>query len=262
MVDMPSYRLDEKVVVITGSARGIGFETARIMAGFGAKVIVSDLDQKACDEAAEKITEEGGIAKGITCDVSDDSQRKNLIAKTVETFGKIDILVNNAGIGGKPIKLIDMNEEYYDKFMDVDVKAVYFMSQAVALQMKEQGCEKGTHPYRIINLSSDAAIKSPIGDTVYGSAKAAVAHLTRIMANELARYGITCNSVSPGYVATEMTKEVRTDEKNVEVVKRMIALRRYAEPKDVASVINFLASDAAGYLTGVNIPIDGGMAIS
>ena len=262
MKGMPSYGVENKVAIITGSARGIGFETARVLAGYGAKVVISDLDQSACEEAAEKICREGGIVAGIAADVTSAADREALVKKTVSLFGSLDILVNNAGIGGKPIKMIDMDEGYYDHFMDVDVKAVYFMSQAAARQMKKQGCEKGTHPYRIINLSSDAAIKSPIGDTVYGSAKAAVAHLTKIMANELARFGITCNAVSPGYVMTEMTKDVREDVKNVEAVKRMIALRRYAEPKDVAAVINFLTSDAAGYLTGVIIPVDGGMAIS
>ena len=134
--------------------------------------------------------------------------------------------------------------------------------QAVACQMKAQGCEKGTHPYRIINLSSAAGIKSPIGDTVYGSLKAAVAHLSRIMANELARFGVTVNAVAPGYVLTDMTKDVMADEKNVAAVTRMISLRRYAQPIEIANVIAFLASPAGGYVTGVLIPVDGGMTIN
>ena len=128
--------------------------------------------------------------------------------------------------------------------------------------MAEQGCEKGTHPYRIINLSSAAGIKSPIGDTVYGSLKAAVTHLSRIMANELARYGVTVNAVAPGYVLTDMTKDVMADEKNVAAVTRMISLRRYAQPEEIAGVINFLASPAGGYITGQLIPVDGGMTIN
>ena len=147
-------------------------------------------------------------------------------------------------------------------YVQADYKALYFMSQAVACQMKEQGCEKGTHPYRIINLSSAAGIKSPIGDTVYGSLKAAVAHLSRIMANELARFGITVNAVAPGYVLTDMTKDVMADEKNVAAVTRMISLRRYAQPIEIANVITFLASPAGGYVTGVLIPVDGGMTIN
>ena len=158
--------------------------------------------------------------------------------------------------------MIDMDEDYFDKYVDADYKGLYFMSQLAAQQMKEQGCEKGTHPYRIINLSSAAGIKSPIGDTVYGSLKAAVTHLTRIMANELARFGITVNAVAPGYVLTDMTKDVMADEKNVAAVTRMITLRRYAMPEEMAGVINFIASPAGGYLTGVLIPVDGGMTIN
>ena len=135
-------------------------------------------------------------------------------------------------------------------------------SSVAAFLMKEQGCEKGTHPYRIINLSSAAGIKSPIGDTVYGSLKAAVTHLSRIMANELARYGVTVNAVAPGYVLTDMTKDVMADEKNVAAVTRMISLRRYAQPEEIAGVINFLASPAGGYITGQLIPVDGGMTIN
>ena len=155
-----------------------------------------------------------------------------------------------------------MDEEYFDHYVDADFKGLYFMSQAVAKQMVAQGYEKGTHPYRIINLSSAAGIKSPIGDTVYGSLKAAVTHLTRIMANELARYGITVNAVAPGYVLTDMTKDVMADEKNVAAVTRMISLRRYAMPDEIAGVINFLASPAGGYMTGVLVPVDGGMTIN
>lgn len=158
--------------------------------------------------------------------------------------------------------MVDMDEDYFNHYVEADYKALYFMSQAAARQMAAQGCEKGTHPYRIINLSSAAGIKSPIGDTVYGSLKAAVAHLSRIMANELARYGVTVNAVAPGYVLTDMTKDVMADEKNVAAVTRMISLRRYAQPVEIASVIAFLASPAGGYVTGVLIPVDGGMTIN
>ena len=204
----------------------------------------------------------GGRALGVATDVTSPEARQNLVKKTVETFGHVDILVNNAGTGGQPRKMVDMDEDYFDHYVQADYKALYFMSQAVACQMKEQGCEKGTHPYRIINLSSAAGIKSPIGDTVYGSLKAAVAHLSRIMANELARFGITVNAVAPGYVLTDMTKDVMADEKNVAAVTRMISLRRYAQPIEIANVITFLASPAGGYVTGVLIPVDGGMTIN
>lgn len=254
-----SYDLTGKVAVITGSTRGIGLEIAKTMAHYGAKVVITGRKQEACDKVAAEI---GENALGVATDVTSAEARENLIAKTVEKFGRIDILVNNAGTGGQPKKMVDMDEEYFDHYVDADFKGLYFMSQAAARQMQAQGCEKGTHPYRIINLSSAAGIKSPIGDTVYGSLKAAVTHLTRIMANELARFGITVNAVAPGYVLTDMTKDVMADEKNVAAVTRMITLRRYAMPDEIAGVINFLASPAGGYMTGVLLPVDGGMTIN
>ena len=254
-----SYELTGKVAIITGSTRGIGLEIARTMAHYGAKVVITGRKQDACDKVAAEI---GENALGVATDITSAEARENLIAKTVEKFGRVDILVNNAGTGGQPRKMVDMDEEYFDHYVEADYKALYFMSQLAAKQMAAQGCEKGTHPYRIINLSSAAGIKSPIGDTVYGSLKAAVTHLTRIMANELARYGVCVNAVAPGYVLTDMTKDVMADEKNAAAVTRMIALRRYAMPDEIAGVINFLASPAGGYITGMLIPVDGGMTIN
>lgn len=259
---LPSYELTGKVAIITGSTRGIGNAIAKTMAHYGAAVVITGRKQEACDKVAAEIEAEGGKALGVATDVTSAGARANLIAKTVEKFGRLDILVNNAGTGGEPKKMIDMDEEYFDHYVDADYKALYFMSQAAARQMQAQGCEKGAHPYRIINLSSAAGIKSPIGDTVYGSIKAAVTHLTRIMANELARFGITVNAVAPGYVLTDMTKDVMADEKNAAAVTRMITLRRYAMPEEMAGVINFIASPAGGYMTGVLVPVDGGMTIN
>lgn len=259
---LPTYDLTGKVAIITGSTRGIGKAIAQTMAAYGAAVVITGRKQAQCDAVAAEIEAEGGKALGVATDVTSAEARENLIAKTVEKYGRVDILVNNAGLGGEPKKMIDMDEEYFDKYVDADLKGLYFMSQLAAKQMQAQGCEKGTHPYRIINLSSAAGIKSPIGDTVYGSLKAAVTHLSRIMANELARYGITVNAVAPGYVLTDMTKDVMADEKNVAAVTRMISLRRYAQPEEMAGVINFLASPAGGYITGQLLAVDGGMTIN
>ena len=261
-MQIPSYELTGKVAVITGSTRGIGRAIAVAMGKLGANVVITGRKQDACDKAAAELAAEGISALGVACEVTKAEDRETLIAKTVEKFGRIDILVNNAGLGGQPKKMIDMDEQYFDNYIDADLKGLYFMSQLAAQQMKAQGREGAENPYRIINLASAAGIKAPIGDTVYGACKAAVAHLTRIMANELARFGILCNSVAPGYVLTDMTKDVMADEKNVAAVTRMISVRRYAQPEEIASVIAFLASPAAGYVTGVLIPVDGGMTIN
>ena len=261
-MNVATYDLTGKVAIITGSTRGIGKAIAETMAHYGASVVITGRKQEACDAVANEIKAAGGKALGVATDVTSAEARDNLVAKTVAEFGRIDILVNNAGLGGEPVKMIEMDEGYFDKYVDADYKGLYFMSQAVAKHMIAQGCEKGTHPYRIINLSSAAGIKAPIGDTIYGSLKAAVTHLTKIMANELGRYGITVNAIAPGYVYTDMTKDVMADEKNVAAVTRMITLRRYAQPEEIAGVINFIASPAAGYMTGVMFPVDGGMTIN
>lgn len=258
------YTLDltGKVAIITGSTRGIGHAIAEALAKSGAAVVITGRKQDACDKVAADLEAKGYKALGVATEVTNAAHRENLVAKTVEKFGRIDILVNNAGVGGKPKNLIDMDEETYDATMNADLKSMYFLTQLVARQMKEQGYEAETSPYRIINMASAAGIKSPRGDTVYGAAKAAVIHLTQIMANELARYGITANSIAPGYVVTDMTKDVMADEKNAAAVKKMISLRRYAQPENIAAVALFLSSELSGYMTGVLLPVDGGMTIN
>ena len=261
-MNLASYDLKGKVAIITGSTRGIGHAIAETMASYGAKVVITGRKQAACDEVVAEFAAKGLEAFGVATEVTNAEHRENLIAKTVEHFGQVDILVNNAGIGGTPKNMIDNDEASFDATIDADLKALYFLSQLAARQMKAQGREGEENPYRIINMASAAGIKAPRGDTLYGAAKAAVIHLTKIMANELARYGITVNAVAPGYVVTDMTKGVMADEKNAEAVKKMISLRRYAQPEEIAGVVNFLASPAGGYVTGVTIPADGGMTIN
>lgn len=258
-----TFGLEGKVAIITGSTRGIGNSIARMFALSGANVIITGRKQDACDKAADEITAlGGGKALGVATEVTNREHRENLISKTVEAFGQVDILVNNAGVGGAPGQMIDVTEETFDHTMDADLKALYFLSQLAARQMKGQGRPEGENPYRIINMASAAGIKAPRGDSVYGAAKAAVIHLTRIMANELARFGVLVNTIAPGYVMTDMTKDVMADEKNAAAVQRMIAIRKYADPEDIACAVQFLASDAARYITGVLIPVDGGMTIN
>ncbi len=259
---LANYNVTGKVAIITGSTRGIGHAIAQTLAAYGAKVVITGRKQDACDKVADELKALGYDALGVATEVTNPEHRENLIAKTVAHYGRIDILVNNAGIGGTPKNMIDVEESAFDATLDADLKALYFLSQLAARQMKAQGREGDENPYRIINMASAAGIKAPRGDTLYGAAKAAVIHLTKIMANELARYGITVNAIAPGYVVTDMTKGVMADEKNAEAVKKMISLRRYAQPEEIAGVANFLASPAGGYVTGVLIPVDGGMTIN
>lgn len=255
--------LEGKTAVITGAARGIGKALALRFAAEGANIAFTDL---VIDENGKQTEQEiaalGVKCKGYASNAADFAQTEVVIAEIMKDFGRIDILVNNAGVGGTPVNMLEQTEETFDHVMDADLKALYFLSQLAGNQMKAQGREGEENPYRIINMASAAGIKAPRGDTIYGAAKAAVIHLTKIMANEFARYGITVNAIAPGYVVTDMTKGVMADEKNANAVKKMIALRRYAQPTEIAGVANFLASDAGGYITGVLVPVDGGMTIN
>jgi len=262
LIKVPTNDLSGKVAIVTGSTRGIGAAIAKTLAMCGATVVVTGRKQEACDRFAQEIIDAGGKALGVATEVTNMAHLENLVNKTVEAFGRIDILVNNAGFGGKESPILTIEEDEWNMTVDADLKAVFFLSKLVAAQMKEQGYEPETTPYRIVNMASAAGIKTPKYASVYGAAKAGVIHLGKIMANEWARYGITVNAIAPGYVVTDMTKEVRADEKNAAVVKKMIALRRFAEVEDVAGVALFLCSEAAGYITGVLIPVDGGMTLN
>ena len=138
---VPTYDLTGKVAIITGSTRGIGNAIAKTMAHYGAAVVITGRKQDACDAVAAEIEAHGGKALGVATDVTSPEARENLVKKTVEKFGRVDILVNNAGTGGQPKKMVDMDEEYFDHYVQADYKALYFMSQAVARQMAEQGCD-------------------------------------------------------------------------------------------------------------------------
>jgi 2-dehydro-3-deoxy-D-gluconate 5-dehydrogenase len=252
--DLPKYDLTGKTAIVTGAAQGIGFEVAGVLAAAGAQVVIADLNDEQSKKSAQALVEEGFEAIGVGTDVSSRESAKNLVLKTVEKFGKIDILINNAGVTIDEKPILDVTEKEWDFVQNVDLKGFYFTSQVVAQQMKDQGTGG-----IMVNLASAAGVMTPKYVSVYGAAKVGVRHLTGIMAKEWARWGIRVNPVAPGYVKTHMIDKMVANEKNNEVVMKSIPMRRYAETKDVAGVILFLVTEASDYLTGVLIPIDGGM---
>ena len=256
-IKIPTYDLTGKVAIITGGTRGLGFGMASIMAAYGASVVMTDLRKEDCERAQKELEDQGYTALGVVSNASKIEDTENMVKTVVEKFGHIDILVNNAGIGGVEKPIFETNEKEWDMTIDVDLKGVYFTSKIVALQMKEQGTGG-----RIVNLGSAAGIMAPKYTSAYAAAKSSVIHLTKVMANEWARYNINVNAIAPGYIITDMTKAVMADEKNSNAVIKKIALRRFGEVSDVAGVVLFLVTEASKYLTGVLIPIDGGMVIS
>jgi NAD(P)-dependent dehydrogenase (short-subunit alcohol dehydrogenase family) len=253
----PSYDLTGKVAIVTGATRGIGYAIAAEFAAAGAAVVITSRKPADCLRVQQEFEAKGYKCRGIPVDVSETDKIDTLVKETVEHFGHIDILVNNAGIGGKEAPIFDITPEEWDQTHNIDLKGVYFCAKAVAVQMKKQGAGG-----RIINMASAAGILAPKYISVYGAAKAAVIHLTKIMANEWARYGITVNAIAPGYIMTDMTKDVMADEQNASAVLKKISLHRFGDVSDVADVAMFLVTEASKYMTGVLIPVDGGMVIS
>jgi 3-oxoacyl-[acyl-carrier protein] reductase len=245
-------RLENKVAIITGSGRGIGRETALLFAQEGAKVVVSDIDSAAGEQTATEIRRAGGTAIFVRADVSKRADAQVLADTAAQEFGRIDILVNNAGIL-KDATLLKMTEEQFDQVIAVNLKGVFNCTQAVAPVMIQQGQGK------IINVSSVVALYGNFGQTNYVAAKSGVIGMTKVWSRELGRKGICVNAVCPGFIATEMVKSV--PEKILAAMKERIPLGRLGEPKEVAQLFLFLASDESNYINGAVISIDGGITV-
>ena len=250
--------LDGNAVIITASAKGIGKATALLFAEEGANVVINDIDRDAAESTASEVS-----AKGVEChafigDASKEDDIRKLVEFTVEKFGKVDVLVNNVGVG-HVVPIWDMTEEEWDRDMDTDVKGFFFAAKHTLRQMMKQ--KSG----RIVNISSCDGIYSTTGHPIpsYTTAKAAIRGFTREVAQEAAPYGIYVNAVAPGFTAVERTKEFtkeRIDEINSLILPKTL-LGRWAEPREIASAVVFLASDAASFITGEVMEVNGGLVM-
>jgi 3-oxoacyl-[acyl-carrier protein] reductase len=247
------FDLQGKVAAVTGSGAGLGRAYALALAAAGADVVINDVRDQAVDTVVQEIVEAGGRAVGVVGSVADTATADGLVAKALEAFGRFDIMVNNAGIG-RPAMLWKMSDQDWLDVISVNLTGVYYCTRAAARHLREQGSG------RIINITSAAGIEGSTGQINYAAAKAGVIGLTKSAAKELARYGVTVNAVSP-VAATEMTEKIRTDPKFLEISMARLPMKRFAEPEEVASVIVFLASDAASYMTGGVVLADGGMSM-
>ncbi|MBP1155776.1 MULTISPECIES: SDR family NAD(P)-dependent oxidoreductase [unclassified Paenibacillus] len=248
---------DQRIALITGagSKRGIGREIARQLASRGAAVVLADIDVSGVQEAAKEIEDSGGIAVSIPLDVTDRKQISQAVSDIVNRFGKLDILVNNAGIT-RPTRVLDISEEEWDLIFKINMKGVFHLTQEVLPYMKQNSYG------RIINLGSVSGKRGGglFGGSHYSAAKAAVSGFSKAVAREMAAFGITCNSVAPGLIGTEITGGLLTPQLKEELV-RGIPVGRIGTIGDVAYTIVFLASEEAGYITGEEIDINGGMHI-
>ena len=245
--------LEGKIALVTGASRGIGRQIALALAAQGATVVVNYNGSAAkAEEVVNEITAAGGKAEAIQCNVADFVKCAELLSGIIKQYGRLDILVNNAGITRDNL-LMKMSEEDFDAVIQTNLKGVFNCVKHVSRQMLKQ--KSG----RIINISSVSGVLGNAGQANYCAAKAGVIGLTKSAARELASRGITVNAVAPGFINTDMT-ECLSDGVKAAAVEQ-IPMKHFGETEDVANLVAFLASDAARYITGQVISVDGGMAM-
>ena len=246
-----SKLLEGQTAIVTGASRGIGKAIAIFLAKEGAEVIInysSSLEN--ANKVVSEINSFGGKAYPLQADISNENSVNELIKTVLEKNNKIDVLVNNAGIT-KDGLLMRMKTDDWQKVLDLNLSGVFYCTRAVSRQMLKQ--KKG----RIINITSVVGLMGNPGQANYSAAKAGVVGLTQSAAKEFASRGITVNAVAPGFISTDMTKDL-----NSEAILSAIPLGRFGNPEDIAGVVRFLAADpSAAYITGQTIQVDGGMVM-
>ncbi|WP_406691951.1 SDR family NAD(P)-dependent oxidoreductase [Saccharopolyspora sp. ID03-671] len=248
------FELNGRSALVTGAGSGIGAAVAVAFAQAGARVFVSDIDERAAKNIAEGIRNDGGVAEYGVLDVRDSAAAGEIAQRAAALAdGSLHILVNNAGAIA-PAMFPDMEEEAFRRIVDIHLIGSYTCSKAVLPYLPEDG--RG----RIINVTSAAGLQGTIGQANYGAAKAGIIGLTKSLARELARRQVTVNALAP-LAATPMTENIRSNEKLAAKTLARIPLGRWAEPTEIAGSFVFMASDAAGYITGQVLPVDGGTVI-
>lgn len=247
--------LENKVAIVTGGARGIGFAVARRFVADGAKVVIADVDDEA-GEAAEADLQSQGEAIYVHCNVAERLDVRNLVAATLNAHGDIDILVNNAGIA-IGADFLELEEEDFDRVLSVNLKGAFLCSQAVARHMVEK-VDGGGEPGCIINMSSINAVLAIPSQIPYSVSKGGLSQLTKATALSLAQYGIRVNAIGPGSIMTDMLSSVNSDPAAKNRIMSRTPMLRIGEPSEIAGVAAFLASGDASYVTGQTIFADGG----
>ncbi|MBP6875653.1 MAG: 3-oxoacyl-[acyl-carrier-protein] reductase [Candidatus Eisenbacteria bacterium] len=244
--------LKGQTAIITGAGRGIGRAIALALAGRGADVVVGDIDAAAAQAVASEAAALGVRSAAVACNVVIRREVEALVERALSEFGRLDILVNNAGITRDTL-LVRMTEEQWDLVLDVNLKGTFFGCQAAAKPMMKARSGK------IVNLASITGLIGNAGQANYSASKAGVIALTRTVAKELASRNVQVNAIAPGFIETEMTREL--PEKARAAFLDNIPLARPGTPDDVANLVCFLASPESAYITGQCIAIDGGLTM-
>lgn len=249
---LAARRLNGRAAIVTGAAGGMGRATARILAAEGAEVACVDIDAARVEETAAMIRDAGGRATAVTLDVADRAKVRATVAEIAAAFGRLDILVNNAGVS----VAVPIDADGYDAAWDRGIAIMLTGTQAMI---------RAALPYlrrsdaaRIVNIASTEALGATAGHSAYSAAKAGITGLTRGLAVELGRAGVTVNCICPGPISTPMTAAIPDDQKAI-YAKRRTALGRYGEPEEVAHITASLCLPAASFITGATIPVDGGL---
>lgn len=243
--------LENKTAIVTGAGRGIGFGIAKVLAAKGANVVITDIIEETAKAAAEELRQMGAQVVYAVGDVSKPADGERFFHTALDSFGKLDILVNNAGIN-RDMMAHKMTTEAWNEVISVNLSGVYHCIRAVLPYMRERGYG------RIINISS-AGWQGNIGQANYAAAKAGVIGLTKTIAKENAKKGITCNAICPGFIETSMTVSIPEKAWNIMVSK--IPMGYVGKPEDVGNAIAFLASDEASYITAEIMNVGGGMVL-
>lgn len=251
-----AMRLQDNVAIVTGAARGIGEAIAVRFAAEGASIVVADIADEEGRATADRIRDFGGNAVYIHADVSVASDVEAMVAETVRVYGRLTTLVNNAAYGhwgGKAAN--ELEESEWDRVHGVTLKGVFLCSKYALPAIVEAGGGS------IVNIASITGIQGFAEDTAYASAKGGVLQLTKVLAIDYAPQRVRANAVSPGWTATPMNAQMRSDPKYMEIALRGPLIKRPAEPEEIAVVVAFLASDEAAYITGANVVVDGGWTV-
>ncbi len=247
-----STDLSGQVAIVTGAGRGLGRLIAEVLARAGARIACVDVEAELAAGTVQRIEVAGGIAEALPCGVTDSRRVGEVVEAVVTKWGGLEILVNNAGITRDNL-LVRMKDDQFDAVINVNLRGTFLFTRAAARPMI-----KGRRG-RIINVASVSGMMGNPGQANYSASKAGVIGLTRTAARELAGRNITVNAVAPGFIATEMTAAL--GDQIVEEVKKRTPLGRLGKPQDVADAVLFLASEAAGFITGHVLVVDGGLTV-
>lgn len=246
--------LKNKVVMVTGSRRGMGRAHALAFARAGAKVVVCDVSLDECVQVVKEAEKNGGEAVAFKCDVTNKAEVENVVKAAVDKWGRLDILVNNAGIA-QFFPFLEMQEEDWDRTINVNLKGYFLCAQAAAKEMAKQ--KSGA----IVNIASVAMGQVGVGFpniVHYCASKGGIVAMTEALAIELAPYNIRVNAIAPGVIETPMIDPIKQDPKSMEGVLARVPMARVGKPEEVSNLVLFLSSNAASYITGSTVVIDGG----